>query len=216
MPDSHQLLLFLMAGWLLNLTPGPDVVYIVSHALRNGVRTGLVAGLGITAGCCVHVVGAALGLGALLAASAWAFMFVKWVGAGYLLWIGIRMLTTRAPTEAPGLHQATNDGGTAKLKDVFLGGFWTNVLNPKVAIFFLAFLPQFISPEAANKTLWFLMLGLLFNLNSVPINVGWACTASWLSQRKSVQGSMAWLDRLAGAMFVGFGIELALWAGASR
>jgi len=216
MPDIHQLLLFFVAGWLLNITPGPDVLYIVSNALRNGVRTGLVAGLGITAGCCVHVVGAALGLGALLAASAWAFTLVKWLGAGYLFWIGMRMVITPLPAKGPDLDEQVESKATTSLREVFLGGFWTNVLNPKVVIFFLAFLPQFISPEAPNKTLWFLVLGLLFNVNSIPINVGWALTAGWLARRKTVQSRMAWLDRLAGTMFVGFGIKLAVWSGASR
>ena len=95
MPDFHHLLLFIAAGWLLNLTPGPDVFYIATHALRSGVRAGIVAGLGITAGCFVHVAAAALGVGALLATSATAFSVLKWVGAAYLVWMGVRMLRAR-------------------------------------------------------------------------------------------------------------------------
>src|SRR5439155_26928369 len=89
MPDAQHLLLFIAAGLLLNLTPGPDVLYIVSNALRQGVRAGVVAGLGVTAGCFVHVFAAAVGVGALLAASATAFTVLKWAGAGYLLWVGV-------------------------------------------------------------------------------------------------------------------------------
>lgn len=92
MPDTHQLLLFIAAGWLLNLTPGPDVLYIVTHSLRSGARAGIVAGLGITTGCFVHIFAAALGVGALLAASATAFNLLKWAGAAYLLYVGVRLL----------------------------------------------------------------------------------------------------------------------------
>ena len=95
MPDLHHLLLFMAAGWLLNLTPGPDVLYIVTRSLRSGARAGVVAGLGITAGCFVHVAAAALGVGALLAASATAFTVLKWLGAAYLLWVGLRLLLAR-------------------------------------------------------------------------------------------------------------------------
>lgn len=209
MPDLHQLLLFIAAGWLLNLTPGPDVLYIVSNALRSGTRAGIVAGLGITAGCFVHVFAAAVGVGALLAASATAFTVLKWVGAAYLLWMGVRLLLARAPQAAADLA-ALASTQPASLRAVFLGGFWTNVLNPKVAIFFLAFVPQFIAPEAPNKALAFVLLGVLFNLNSIPVNSGWALAAAWMARRRSVQRGLYWLDRAAGLMFVGFGVRLAL------
>jgi threonine/homoserine/homoserine lactone efflux protein len=93
---------------------------------------------------------------------------------------------------------------------VFRGGFLTNVLNPKVAIFFLAFVPQFIAPEAGNKALAFVLLGTLFNVNSIAVNSGWALAAAWLARRGAVQRGMHWLDRVAGAMFIGFGLKLAL------
>lgn len=97
MPDPQQLLLFIAAGWLLNLTPGPDVLYIASNSLRSGTRAGVVAGLGVTAGCFVHVFVAAVGLGALLSASALAFSVLNYLGAGYLLWLGLRILLAKAP-----------------------------------------------------------------------------------------------------------------------
>ena len=210
MPDAHQLLLFILAGWLLNLTPGPDVLYIVANALRAGVKAGVVAGLGITAGCFVHVFAAAAGVGALLAASATAFTVLKWLGAAYLLWMGAKLLLARAPADAPDLRALAHAQPAASLRSVFLGGFWTNVLNPKVAIFFLAFVPQFIAPDAPDKALAFVLLGVLFNINSVPVNSGWALAAAWLAGRSVVQDSMHWLDRAAGAMFVAFGLKLAL------
>src|ERR671912_2257969 len=102
MPDFQHLLLFIAAGLLLNLTPGPDVLYIVSHALRSGARAGVVAGLGITAGCFVHVFAAAVGVGALLATSAVAFTVLKWIGAAYLVWVGVKLLFAKATPESWG------------------------------------------------------------------------------------------------------------------
>ncbi len=206
-----QLLLFVVAGLLLNLTPGPDVLYIASHALKSGARAGIVAALGITAGCFVHIFAAAVGVSALLAASATAFTVLKWVGAAYLVWVGLRMLRSSAP---PALDVAAQDTGSQQapdLKSVFLRGFGTNALNPKVALFFLAFLPQFIGPAIEHKSLAFLLLGLLFNFNGLFVNIGWALAAAWLSARVgAVRKSMHWLERAAGAMFLGFGVKLAL------
>jgi len=207
MPDAHALLLFVAAGLLLNLTPGPDVLYIVSHSLRSGVRAGILAGFGITAGCFVHIIAAALGLSALMAASSTAFAVLKWLGAAYLLWVGVRMLFSRASSAAPALAAA----GPASAKSVFLGGFWTNALNPKVALFFLAFVPQFIAPGTDDKALAFFLLGVLFNFNAIFVNVAWALAAGWTARRVGlVQRGMHWLQRGAGALFVGFGLRLAL------
>ena len=214
--DASQLLLFIAAGLLLNLTPGPDVLYIVTNALRSGARAGVVAALGITAGCFVHIFAAALGVSALMAASSTAFTALKWAGAAYLVVVGGRMLLARAPV-AQDVNAiiliagyARNTGATA-LKSIFFQGFWTNVLNPKVALFFLAFVPQFIAPDMANKSLAFLLLGLLFNFNGLWVNVGWALAAAWMASRlQVVQAGMHWLERVAGLMFVGFGVRLAL------
>ncbi|MFT3718250.1 LysE family translocator [Pseudorhodoferax sp.] len=212
MPELHQLLLFVAAGWLLNLTPGPDVLCIVRHALRGGARAGIVAGLGVTAGCCVHVAAAAVGVGALLAASAAAFSALKWLGAAYLLYVGVKLLRAR-PGARPLAQAAGPAAGRAlvALRRVFLDGFCTNVLNPKVALFFLAFVPQFIAPGAPDAARAFVLLGALFNLNAMPVHVGWALAAAWLARRSGgVQRGMHWLDRAAGVLFVGFGLRLAL------
>lgn len=211
MIEPSQLLLFALAGWLLNLTPGPDVLYIVGQSLRGGRRAGLAAVAGITAGCFVHVTLAALGLGVLLATSAWLFDLVKWVGAGYLLWVGVRLL--RAPA---GVVELADGGAPAavpsSLRRVFAGGFLTNVLNPKVVLFFLAFLPQFIAPEVQDKALAFAALGALFTVNAIPVNAGYALLADRARRSDLVRRGMHWLDRLAGVMFVGFGVRLALSA----
>lgn len=209
MPDAHQLLLFILAGWLLNLTPGPDVLYIVTTALRSGARAGVLAGLAIAAGCLVHVVAAAVGLSALLAASATAFMLLKFAGAAYLVWLGVRILLAKAPPPAPALDQPPALV-PARPGAVFRGGFLTNVLNPKVALFFLAFVPQFIPAQAPDKVLAFFLLGLLFTLNSIPVNSGWALAAAWLARRGAVRNAMHWLDRAAAVMFIGFGLGLAV------
>ena len=210
MPETHQLLLFIAAGILLNLTPGPDVLYIVTNSLRSGARAGVAAALGINAGCFVHIFAAALGVSALIAASATAFTILKWIGAAYLVWIGAKLLFARAPQTATDLRELAQGQPALPLWNVFLGGFLTNALNPKVAIFFLAFVPQFIAPDAEHKALVFIALGSLFNLNSVFVNAGWALAAAWMATRASVQAGMHWLDRVAGAMFVAFGLKLAL------
>ena len=210
-----NLFLFVLAGLLLNLTPGPDVLYIVSNALRSGVRAGMVAALGITAGCFVHIFAAAVGVSALMAASGTAFNLLKWLGAAYLVYVGLRLLLARPPEGTPSAIYLVAGGARPErataIKDIFFRGFWTNALNPKVALFFLAFVPQFIAPGVVNKPLAFLLLGLLFNFNGLWVNLGWALTAAWLARRMTaVQRGMHWLDRAAGLMFIGFGLKLSL------
>lgn len=206
--DTHQLLLFIVAGLVLNLTPGPDVFYILTNALRSGARAGVVAAAGITAGCFVHIFAAAVGVSALLAASATAFTILKWIGAAYLVYVGTRMLLSRQDAALPvGAGAAQN----VALSRIFTQGFLTNALNPKVALFFLAFVPQFIAPGVENKALAFLLLGLLFNFNGFWVNAGWALLAAWTARRVgAVQRGLHWLERAAGALFIGFGLKLAL------
>ncbi len=211
MPDATQLLMFIAAGWLLNLTPGPDVLYIVSSALKSGVRAGIVAALGIVSGCFVHVFAAALGVGALLATSATAFTVLKWAGAAYLMWMGVKLLLAKGGGSSIVPAGESAEVVAVNLWRVFRQGFLTNVLNPKVALFFLAFVPQFIAPGTEDKVTAFLLLGLLFNLNSLPINFGYAWLAGWASRRVgAVQRAMHWMDRAAGVMFVGFGLRLSM------
>lgn len=211
MTDVHNLGLFILAGWLLNLTPGPDVLYIVSSALRSGAKAGVVAALGITGGCFVHIFAAALGVSALMAASSTAFTVLKWVGAAYLFYVGVKLVLSKAPPPVELIADKPIKTSAEALKSIFFRGFLTNVLNPKVALFFLAFVPQFIAPDASHPALTFVLLGVLFNVNAVPINMGYALLAAWATRRMgAVQRAMHWQDRLAGVMFVGFGIKLAL------
>ncbi len=219
--DAQQVLMFMLAGVLLNLTPGPDVLYIVNQSLRGGVQRGLVAAWGITVGCFVHVAAAALGLGAVLTTSADAFNLIKWIGAAYLLWMGGRLLwrtcqaageeVTAQPVAVAGQPSDAPSQETSSLWAVFFGAFATNALNPKVALFFLAFVPQFIPAQASDPAWAFVLVGCLFNLNSWLVCMGWAVAASWLARRGQwLQRGMRHLDRLTGLLFVGFGLKLAL------
>ncbi len=215
MTGVENLGLFIATGILLNLTPGPDVLCILNHSLKGDWRVGAVAALGITGGCFVHVTAAALGLGAMLATSATAFSVLKWLGAAYLFYVGWTMLglvkSKDATNSIASRAITTMVTGQDCFKNVFMNGFWTNLLNPKVALFFLAFLPQFIAPDAPHKTLAFLLLGLLFNFNSLLVGLGYAVVGAALSRRFIVlQRSMRWFQRMAGAFFIGFGLKLAL------
>ncbi|WP_225782403.1 LysE family translocator [Xenophilus sp. Marseille-Q4582] len=219
MPDTPQLLAFIAAGLLLNLTPGVDVFYVVSNALRQGVRAGVVAGLGIAAGCMVHTLAAAWGVSALIAASATAFTVLKWVGAAYLLWMGWGMLRSRGTLNADAFAPAGGPPAQGlPLRTVFRRGFLTNVLNPKVALFFLAFLPQFIAPGTAHPAWVFLALGLLFNVNALLVSAGWAWAAAGMARRmrasagsaQSAGRGLLWIERAAGLLIIAFGLKLAL------
>jgi threonine/homoserine/homoserine lactone efflux protein len=156
----HQIWLFAATTFVLNATPGVDMMFTLARTLQFGVRGGFAAALGIGAGCVVHTLAAAFGLAALLAASAAAFSIVKWVGAAYLLWLAIGMLRGAVRPAAPAAGFAPAAPPSAW--EIFRQGALTNALNPKVALFFLALLPQFIDSEAPHKTLAFLALGAWF------------------------------------------------------
>lgn len=212
--------LFVAAGILLNLTPGPDVLYILSQGAKRGAHAGSAAALGIVAGCCVHITAAALGVSALIAASSAAFTALKWLGAAYLAYVGWGMLRARSATNSIATSQDDIRAiGRNSLKSIFIDGFWTNVLNPKVALFFLAFVPQFIAPGAAHHTLAFLLLGLVFNFNSLWINLGYGWLGASMGAAFAAAQSpvwvwirhrLHWLERAAGTLFLAFGLKLAL------
>ena len=170
-------------------------------------RGGAAAAFGISCGCLVHVFGAAIGLSALLMASSAAFAVVKLAGAAYLLFSGVQMLLSRPQPVA----DMTVRGEATPLRRVFWQGALTNALNPKVALFFLAFLPQFIDPGAANKALAFVFLGLVFNFNGTLWNLFVAWSAANIAGRLRRSGRVVlWLNRTVGAMFVYFGLRLAV------
>ncbi|MUM77550.1 LysE family translocator [Pseudodesulfovibrio sp. F-1] len=209
----HDLALFIVSGLLLNITPGQDVAYIVSRSAAHGLRDGSVAALGIGAGCFVHVFAAALGLSAILATSATAFLVVKLAGAAYLVWIGAGMLLGRGNGRSAAGGQARGSARLARAsaRKVFTQGFLTNALNPKVALFFLAFLPQFVDAGAGSRPLAFLLLGVIFTVNGTLVNLLWAWSAARLSTMLGGGGRFGvWIKRAVGALFVGFGVRLAL------
>ena len=204
----HDLWLFIVSGLVLNITPGPDTAYIVGRSAQLGWRGGALAAIGISTGCLVHVMACAAGLSALLAASAAAFTAVKWLGAAYLCYIGITMLLSRHRTET---NPAAKDDGAVPLRRVFWQGTLTNVLNPKVALFFLAFLPQFVATDSPHKALAFLLLGAIFIFNGTLWCLGVAAFAARTARRINRNGqAMAWINRALGGMFVYLGARLAL------
>ena len=152
MLGTHDLLLFIGSGLLLNVTPGPDTLYIVGRSSAQGLRAGVVAALGIAAGSFVHITAAALGLSAILAASAGAFTAIKLLGAAYLVYVGVTLLVS---SSTPFERATAVRLAPAAMRGVFMQGFLTNALNPKVALFFLAFLPQFVESDATNQPLAF-------------------------------------------------------------
>jgi threonine/homoserine/homoserine lactone efflux protein len=203
----HGLWLFVLSGLLLNITPGPDTAYIVGRSVQIGWRGGAAAALGISAGCLVHVFAAAIGLSALLAASSVAFTAVKWIGAAYLLYMGIQMLRARAPSLLPDAAAPR----VLSLRQVFWQGVLTNALNPKVALFFLAFLPQFVDAEAPGKALAFVALGLIFIGTGTVWNLGMAAFAAKAAGRIRQSGeALLWINRLLGGVFVYLGIRVAM------
>ncbi|WP_339486128.1 LysE family translocator [Pseudomonas sp. EL_65y_Pfl2_R95] len=204
----QNLELFIIAGLLVNMAPGPDSLLVMTRGAAQGWRAGSAAALGIGSGTFIHVFAAALGLSALLAASATAFMLVKYLGAAYLLYIGISMLLSKSRKPEVQSAAALTPRSYGRL---YLQGFLTNVLNPKVAVFFLAFVPQFITPQAEHKALAFIVLGCIFNFNGMLWCHFLAISAAYASRRiQASQRLVLWLNRTIGALFVALGLKLAM------
>jgi threonine/homoserine/homoserine lactone efflux protein len=202
---TQNLALFVASGLLLNVTPGQDTLYIVGRSVSQGRRAGLLAVAGISSGCVVHTLAAAFGLSAILAASANAFMAVKLAGAAYLAYMGIRMVLERT-SSATAAVQFVPERRAA----IYRGGFLSNVLNPKTALFFLAFLPQFVSPAAPSRVLTFLFLGGVFIFNGTLWCLVLVWGASAMSRRlRDRPAPGLWLKRAVGTLFVGLGVKLA-------
>ncbi|WP_175682982.1 LysE family translocator [Burkholderia cenocepacia] len=200
---------FVFAVFLLNITPGPDTAYIVGRSVAQGRGAGLMSAFGISAGCCVHALACAFGLTALLAASATAFTVIKLVGAAYLIYLGVRMIIAKQAA-APSGATAAEAAAAKPLRQLFMQGFWTNVLNPKVVLFFVSFFPQFVSADSPHKAWAFLTLGAVF----VAMSTVWTSLVAWVAgsvtQRFSGKpGVKKWLDRTVGSTFVGLGLRLA-------
>ena len=200
--------LFVVSGLLLNVTPGQDTLYIVTRSVAQGRRAGLWSVLGISTGAVVHTLAAAFGLSAILATSASAFIVVKFVGAAYLIYLGAKMLLERQAAASTGGEPAPRHESAWA---IYRAAVLTNVLNPKVALFFLAFLPQFVAPDAPSRLLSFLFLGAVFVFNGTLWCLVLVMTASALSGRLRRNAAGArWLRQATGAVFLGLGARLAL------
>lgn len=200
--DPLVLATFIPAGLALNLTPGADMMFVLAQGLRGGPRAGMAANLGIAAGCLVHVAIAALGLAALLQAHPAAFEAIRWGGVAYLLWLAAKSL--RSTRLQPGVAEA------APLPRIFREALVVNLLNPKVALFVLAFLPQFVDP-ARPVLAQFVVLGLVFNAGGVLVNGAVALSAAGLGQRLARSASLSvWLGRISGGIFALLALRLAV------
>ena len=211
--DTQQLLIFLAAGLALNVTPGPDMLYVIARSSSEGRNAGIASALGIGAGTLVHIAALALGLSALLAAVPLAYDAIRWAGAAYLVWLGVRAIREASDAAERVALEPASPGA------IFRQGMLTNVLNPKVALFFLAFLPQFVDPDRGSAVLQIIALGLLFDLSGTIVNIvvalaasrmaGWGRQANGAGQTKRV----VMLRRLTGAIFIALGARLALAGG---
>lgn len=201
-----QLIPFLLAAILLTATPGPDNLMVLSVGASRGRRLGMAFGLGCAAGCLSHTLLAVLGVSAVLAASPVAFTTLRWVGGAYLIWLGIGALRSRGGV---GLPVAGADVAGDSAARQFAKGVLANAINPKVVLFFLSFLPQFVAPAQGNVPSQLAMLGVVFTLQAAVLfgALGWfaGSIGQWL-QRRPRAG--LWLDRLAGVVFVGLGLRM--------
>jgi len=201
----HHFWIFVVAGIVLNVTPGPDTFYILGRSISQGRAAGVLSALAIGTGCLFHTTLAALGLSAILKTSPIAFQVIRYIGAAYLIFLGIRLLFAKAEDS----HAAAPK--TASLWAIYRQGVITNILNPKVALFFVAFLPQFIDPAAPGHVAGLLVLGAVFMINGTIycVLLAWfaATISNRLRARSRLRGSM---QRTTGALFIGLGAKLAV------
>jgi threonine/homoserine/homoserine lactone efflux protein len=208
MIDLNTYVMFIGAAFILVIAPGPDMAYMLARTITQGRAAGFLAVAGINVGAYVHVLASVAGLTAILAASSAAFTALKWAGACYLVWIGYRALTSK--------HAALNVGGNAsqsmRKSEIFWQGFWSDVLNPKVAIFFLAFLPQFVdvTNQKYGVTQQLLLLGVTCNVVAICTNLVLVCFASAMTNRlRKSRRLVGWMHRAMGAVFIALGIRIA-------
>ena len=208
MPDISTFVVVVLASLALTLTPGPAVIYIVARSVEGGRAAGFVSAFGIATGGLVHVLFAAVGLSALLASSAAAFDIVKWMGVAYLVWLGLSRLFARDD------HVTVTTTERRSLPGVFRQGVIVDVLNPKVALFFLAFLPQFVNPALGSAWLQIMLLGLTFSLVGLCTDSLYALlsgTASdWIKRRYESAGFRRGQRYFAGGVYLALGVATAV------
>lgn len=197
--------LFFAASWALIIAPGPDMLYVITRGVSQGRRAGLLSAVGVTAGILVHTLAAAFGLAVLLSTSALAFLVVKYVGAVYLVYLGIKALKDKNSIAV------VEDDKQMNARSIMVQGMLSNVLNPKVALFFLAFLPQFVDQSSNYVALQMMSLGLMFAFFGVVYLMALAYFAgsigNWLSHRQSLIDIIRWVT---GAVLIGLGLRLAI------
>lgn len=206
---THHLLLYLLVVLTINLFPGPDMLYVISQSIGHGRRFGLYAALGIGAGCFVHIFAVTVGLSSLIFKSSQVFTIIKYLGASYLIYIGISSFIKK---QSLLIHQTYQSNGYST-KKAFMQGFLTNVLNPKVALFFLAFLPQFINPTLNYSIgLQMLFLGLIFNFSGTLLNilvaVFFGTIKNWLATHPTL---LKFQQKMTGLILIGLGLRLAAY-----
>lgn len=202
----NDFLIFALATLMLNITPGNDMLYVATRSTSQGVKAGIVSALGIAGGCIVHLLAAVIGLSAIIANSALAFDIIKYAGAAYLIYLGVKSILSKQSK-----FSINNNVEKKSLSSLFWQGVLTNVLNPKVALFFLAFLPQFIDPDQGNTSLQILLLGLWFNFSGTVVNCVVALLfgklGNWLADK---QAFIKWQNKVTGLLLIGLGIKVAL------
>jgi threonine/homoserine/homoserine lactone efflux protein len=200
---THSLPTFLLASFLLWITPGTDTMYILARSISQGHRAGLISALGIGSGILVHTVFAAFGLSAILATSAWAFTTIKIAGALYLIYLGLQAWLKKSPSGAMSEVNAMSSW------QIYRQGVVTNVLNPKVALFFLAFLPQFVDSTAGFGALPFLLLGILFVIGGTLWCLLLARFAAIATHTiRGHEKASSWLERVTGCVYIALGLNL--------
>lgn len=206
MISLNDFLLFAIASLMLNITPGNDMLYVATRSTSQGIKAGIISSLGIAGGCVVHLLAAVIGLSAIIASSAVAFDIIKYVGATYLIYLGIKAFLSKQNK-----FSISDKVEKKSLSKLFWQGVLTNILNPKVALFFLAFLPQFIHPEKGNTALQILLLGLWFNFSGTIVNIIVAILfgklGNWLADK---QGFIKWQNKITGLILIGLGFKVAL------
>ncbi|MEL6114988.1 LysE family translocator [Photobacterium sp. SP02] len=204
--EFQTLLLFALASISLNLVPGPDVIYIVSNAMRGKMQLGIQAALGLGIGYLGHTLAAVLGLSTIILSSAFLFSVIKYLGAAYLLYLGISSIRN----SIRGKSQLTVSAPVKSTSNVFMQGVIVSVLNPKVALFFLSFLPQFIDVSAGQVTTQLLILGLLFSVLATCINLLYAMLGSFVFGNPKMSGYAKAIEGVSGGLLVALSAKVAL------
>jgi len=206
--NTQHFITFALTALLLNLTPGNDMLFVIARSVSQGIKAGIVSSLGIMSGCTIHLAAAIAGLSVILSKSAMAFELIKYIGAGYLIYLGIQSFGAGKKGKNP--EEAIP---TTPYRKIFLQAALTNILNPKVALFFLAFLPQFVDIRRGNTAMQILFLGIWFDLGGTLVNIGvsffFGRFGRWIS---GSSGFVQWQKRITGCLLIALGIKMAVSA----